>query len=494
MKRFLAGGAAALLLAGAAIFNVALPAAATPPQEQVCTGLDSGKKDTTGDPQSVTVYAPEGQVIVGYCVKAGSAQQGDGPEYVTLPQPVTELRIVHSSGKAVSHYSLDYEPKPVEEPEGPEVITDRVPGPTFTDLCGTEDDDVVLPAETEKFEYVVTRDGSKVTVTAIAKDGYVFAEGTKTVWVETFTDEPCEVEPVPVAPTVPTKVDECGTANDRIVVPADTDEYSYGTPVVADGKGSVTVTAKDGYVFEGGKTSLTFQFEFTNVPCELPPTEVKPTVPTKADECGTANDKILVPADTDEYAYGTPVIEDGKGSVTVTAKDGYVFEGDKTQLTYDFTFTNEACEVPPTVVTQHPLPPVFLDKCGTADDEVILPDDTDEFYYDADLEDGMAVVTVIARDGYVFEKETVTSWAHTFTNEPCTVQTVVTPPAPQVTVTPQAAPARQVKAVDRSVDREVLAYTGADDAATTRDAAIGGSLLLLGVLALGFARLRRQHR
>ncbi|WP_207454626.1 hypothetical protein [Desertivibrio insolitus] len=490
MKRFLAGGTAALLLAGAAVFNVALPAAATGPGDQVCSGLDSGKIDTTGDPQSVVLKAPEGQVIVRYCVKAGSAQQGDGPVYVTVDAPANQLTITHPSGKAISHYSFEYAPKPVE----PVVIVPTVPTPV--DECGTANDKINVPDSTDKYFYsapvYADRKGS---VTVTAKDGYVFEGGkTQLNYDFTFTNVPCEVPPTVVTPTVPTKVDECGTANDKIVVPADTDKYTYGAPVIKDGKGSVTVTAKDGYVFEGGKTTLTFEFTFTNVPCEVPPTVVKPTVPTKVDECGTANDKIVVPADTDKYTYGTPVIKDGEGSVTVTAKDGYVFEGGKTTLTYDFTFTNEACEVPPTVIAQHPLAPVFLDKCGTADDEVILPEDTDEFYYQADLEDGMAVVTVIARDGYVFGDEAVTSWAHTFTDEPCTVQTVVTPPAPQVTVTPQAAPAPQVKAVDRSVEREVLAYTGADDAATTRDAAIGGSLLLLGVLALGFARLRRQHR
>lgn len=61
--------------------------------DKVCDALDSGKIDTHGDPQTVTVTAPAGQKIVSYCVKAGSINQGDGPVYVTLAEPVTTLVI-----------------------------------------------------------------------------------------------------------------------------------------------------------------------------------------------------------------------------------------------------------------------------------------------------------------------------------------------------------------------------------------------------------------
>jgi hypothetical protein len=78
---------------------------------QVCTGLDSGKIDTTGDPLSVTVTAPAGYLIDGYCVKAGSVQQGNGPEYVSVSPPSASVTITHSTGKAVSHYSYSLTPK-----------------------------------------------------------------------------------------------------------------------------------------------------------------------------------------------------------------------------------------------------------------------------------------------------------------------------------------------------------------------------------------------
>lgn len=49
--------------------------------------------------------APEGFLIDGYCVKAGSDESDAGAEYVTVNPPQATVTITHSSGKAVSHYS-----------------------------------------------------------------------------------------------------------------------------------------------------------------------------------------------------------------------------------------------------------------------------------------------------------------------------------------------------------------------------------------------------
>jgi len=37
----------------------------------------TGKIDTTGDPETVTVHAPPGKLIDGYCVKAGQPKEGE---------------------------------------------------------------------------------------------------------------------------------------------------------------------------------------------------------------------------------------------------------------------------------------------------------------------------------------------------------------------------------------------------------------------------------
>lgn len=122
---FVTSLASLVLLSGAA----AVPAAAGA-GTQVCPSLDTGKIDTTGDPLTVTVTAPEGYAIGQVCVKAGSVQQGDGPELLVPDAGVTSLTFGHSSGKAVSHWSASFVPLPEPEPEPtPEPTPSPEPAP-----------------------------------------------------------------------------------------------------------------------------------------------------------------------------------------------------------------------------------------------------------------------------------------------------------------------------------------------------------------------------
>ena len=94
--------------------------------EQTCP--KGGKIDVVGSVKSITVTAPEGKLIAGYCVKAGSAGQGDGPESFVLQPPVEEITFGHSSGKDISHYTIDFvdlpiddlAPVPADEPDMPD--------------------------------------------------------------------------------------------------------------------------------------------------------------------------------------------------------------------------------------------------------------------------------------------------------------------------------------------------------------------------------------
>ncbi|MHA7287046.1 excalibur calcium-binding domain-containing protein [Arthrobacter sp. MDT3-44] len=103
------------------------------PVDQVCDEGTSGKQDVTGAGPELTVIAPQGQLIASYCVKAGSSNQGDGPETVVLPTPQSQVTISHSSGKDISHYSYVLVPAPVvvvpipEVPEVPEVPETPIP-------------------------------------------------------------------------------------------------------------------------------------------------------------------------------------------------------------------------------------------------------------------------------------------------------------------------------------------------------------------------------
>lgn len=125
MRKMTVLGASALLVAGlmttpAAAFAApiaAAPVASTPgDEEKVCP--EEGKQP--GENQlAITVTAPDGMVIVGYCVKAGSVNQGDGAIDVDVDPPKTTVEIKHPSGKEISHYTVFYEPAPTPEPTEP---------------------------------------------------------------------------------------------------------------------------------------------------------------------------------------------------------------------------------------------------------------------------------------------------------------------------------------------------------------------------------------
>ncbi|MCD2442332.1 hypothetical protein LQ757_08575 [Agromyces sp. SYSU K20354] len=104
-------GVALLLAAGAVVFSAA-PAYAVPPAGQICPGLDSGKIDVPSNPEvtSITITVPDGFVITEVCVKAGSANQGNGFVIIPVDPPSQTFTFEHPSGKGISHYSYSFEP------------------------------------------------------------------------------------------------------------------------------------------------------------------------------------------------------------------------------------------------------------------------------------------------------------------------------------------------------------------------------------------------
>jgi hypothetical protein len=71
------------------------------------TGASGGstKIDIVGEHKVVTVTAPEGYLISGYCVKAGTLTT-----FVTVDPPQESVQITSPNGKGVSHYSVIYVP------------------------------------------------------------------------------------------------------------------------------------------------------------------------------------------------------------------------------------------------------------------------------------------------------------------------------------------------------------------------------------------------
>lgn len=100
--------ALAVAVFATALVPVSVGNATQAQNDQVCEGLDSGKKDVSGNQKTVVVTAPDGQLIDRYCVKAGSANQDEGPKYVDVNPPQKTVTISHPSGKDISHYSVSY--------------------------------------------------------------------------------------------------------------------------------------------------------------------------------------------------------------------------------------------------------------------------------------------------------------------------------------------------------------------------------------------------
>ncbi|WP_277210922.1 hypothetical protein [Isoptericola croceus] len=103
----------------------------------------------------------------------------------------------------------------------------ELPAPTPVEVCDAEPS-VTLPESTVA-EYAEQWDASRTQVTVIATpvDGEQFPEGTQTEWTFTFGDLVCDTDLPVVSPSVPAITDLCGTENDLIELPADTDEVTY---------------------------------------------------------------------------------------------------------------------------------------------------------------------------------------------------------------------------------------------------------------------------
>lgn len=200
-----------LVSSGIALMATSTTATAVPTDNSgVCGPLDSGKIDVTGHTTSLPVSAPEGKLIDGYCVKAGSENQGDGPRYVTVDPPTESVTITYlSDGKAkeISHYSLSYT-----------VLTtdDAVAAVSWVEPDCDNDNTVGYTRTADEFvvTWAVEGDwmpGGAVTVTATAAAGHAFAgagDGDPSSATKVFphefgaAEENCTVEPPVVEPPV----------------------------------------------------------------------------------------------------------------------------------------------------------------------------------------------------------------------------------------------------------------------------------------------------
>lgn len=167
--------------------------AAVPDKHKTFTVTDC----TTGDPGFPT--------FVDECGIDGDAvvtPEVENVNFVMLDERVNGVGTVKVYAKAVAGYEL---------PEGVETrwtfeftdepcveLLDPPPAPSMVDVCGVDDDELVVPNE-PGVDYVVTDeriDGvGVVSVWAQPQAGYAFGPDAQVQWTFEFVDEPCE-EPV----------------------------------------------------------------------------------------------------------------------------------------------------------------------------------------------------------------------------------------------------------------------------------------------------------
>lgn len=268
--------------------------------------------------------------------------------------------------------------------------------------CGPTNNDTVMVTGGSHYTYTVTRDGTTITVTITADADYGFGDGT-TKFTRTFTDqmERCSTNlPATLASTDP--CDNLHSVNNPIwlVTPEDTDYYTW----TLNNDGSYTVTAKAGYILNidgvGLKLSYTYNLPLNNPNNVCYTTVTAPAAPVTVYTCGdTAAATWTLPKNTEEYTWS---IMDGE--LVVTANDGYVLNDDGALVTeINFGTAPDATVYKPCPATYSTLY-TYNDSCGTVNDSLTLPKNTEHVTYSYKAVDGYYVVTISAAEGFYLEE------------------------------------------------------------------------------------------
>jgi hypothetical protein len=206
--------------------------------------------------------------------------------------------------------------------------------PTVVPICAADNDTVTIPA-TEGVTYSDSGwSGGERTITATADEGYVLAEG-KSSW--TFTDEAtiCPIEITGVSVTV-ADPPICGPNNDNVSIP-EVEGLTFEDSGWVDGERTITATADKGYILDGESS-----WKFIDEATACPVTTVEPTV---VPICGPDNDTLTTP-EVDGVVYTNSGWVDGELTVTATADEGYVLEGETSWTFTDVPVANCPDEPP----------------------------------------------------------------------------------------------------------------------------------------------------
>ena len=287
--------------------------------------------------------------------------------------------------------------------------------PTANDLCARYNDTYTIPSSAHVKYYVNGSNSSKpagtysannassVSVVAVATDGYALTGPSS--WTLNFTNSSCIVTiDIPAAPSVN---DPCGLDNATWNVPADTAQIDWELT-----NGVLTATAKQGYVFTGGKTVINFGVAVDSG--ELCVIEV-PVTPGVNDPCGLDNASWNEPEKT-PGTYSWSLVD---GELIATAAANYIFDNGETVINFGVAVdSGEKC-----IVT--PVDPEWVDFCGEQNDYIYTPEQKSvnyEVIWNDDHTQAHIVATP-ASDDYEFAEDAVTEWTVDFNNQNCVTMT-----------------------------------------------------------------------
>ncbi|WP_235934516.1 InlB B-repeat-containing protein, partial [Agromyces humi] len=294
----------------------------------------------------------------------------------------------------------------------------QVPTATFSDACGADNFVLTYDPALEGVTWNTVIASGKVTLTATVKAGYVFADGktSKTFGPWSLNQTPCVTTiPVPSA----SFADDCGVDNYVLTYDADLEGVTWNK-VVADGKVTLTATAKPNHVFADGTTSKTFgPWTLNQTPCV---TTIPVPTATFADECGADNYALAY----DQTLVGVvwnKVVADGKLTLTATPASGFAFEGGLSSKVFGpWELNQKPCPEKIAVPTAS-----FVDECGVDNYVLAYDEQLVGVVWSKVVEGGTVTLTATPAEGYEFERgeasKTFGPWA--LNQVPCIVKIAV---------------------------------------------------------------------
>lgn len=308
-----------------------------------------------------------------------------------------------------------------------------------------------LPENIEGVEYTTSTDGDIITVTAIAKEGYRFGEGTQTVWTFDMSFG-CYV--TPIAPTF---------------IPGENPTYNLPTvegveyTVVTEGNTiTITATPKEGYLFEeGAQTVWVF-----NTDIELE--EITPTEPFlfPLDTCGVTP-TIMIPKQVGVIFNQENVPNSSVVIVNATPDDGYKFTLNSI-TSWTFNLEEKECPpiIPPVYLIEPEIPTLKESTTCNVIPEVTIPIQEGVEYSEEKI-DNKSIITATALEGFTFINGTSTKeWEFALNVKPCEV--------------------KEITNLDKKDNKEELAKTGSPIILTLLSASI------LSLLGLGLFRKNKN--